>query len=67
MISVGAGGLYLLAQVMSNGRGKFKLLGLKRDPPLQFSALVGHSDLSIRKILLGLIGLLTAIILKKER
>ena len=43
---------------LSNGREKYKLLGLQADPPPQFSRLVGHPDLSMRKTL-RVVGLLT--------
>ena len=36
---------------LSNRRGKFKLLGLQRNPPPQFPRLAGHPDLPMRKIL----------------
>ena len=55
---------YLFSQYMiflPNRRGKFKLLGLQGDFPLQFPHLVGHPDLSMRKTL-RVIGLLTAMI-----
>ena len=46
---------------LSNGREKYKLLGLQADPPPQFSCLVGHPDLSMKKTL-RVVGLLTVMI-----
>ena len=43
---------------LSNGREKYKLLGLQADPHPQFSRLVEHPDLSMRKTL-RVVGLLT--------
>ena len=47
---------------LSNRRRKCKLLGLQGDPPPQFSRLVGHPDLPMRKTLRVLVGLLTVMI-----
>ena len=47
---------------LSNRRRKCKLLGLQGDPPPQFSRLVGHPDLPMRKTL-RLVGHLTVMIL----
>ena len=46
---------------LSNRRGKFKLLGLQRNPRPQFPRLVGHPDLPMRKIL-KVIGLFAVMI-----
>ena len=50
--------------VMSNRRGKFKILGLQEDSP-QSPPLVGHLDLPIRKVLMKVVGLLSVMILKR--
>ena len=53
--------------ILSNRKGKFKLLGVQGDPPpslppaLQFLYLVGYPDLSMRKTL-RMVGLLTVMI-----
>ena len=55
-------------EVISNRRGSFKLMDLQgeRPNPLpQFPPLVGHPDLLIRKTLRRVLGLLTAMILKR--
>ena len=54
-------GLNFLVMVISNRRGKFKLLGLQGDLPTNFL----HPDLPIRKSLRQVLGLLTVILLKR--
>ena len=46
---------------LSNGREKYNFLGLQADPLPQFFRLVGHPDLSMRKIL-RVVGLFTVMI-----
>ena len=48
-------------KIVSNRRGKFKLLGLQGDPPPQFPCFVGHADPPIIKTL-RVVGLLTVMI-----
>ena len=64
VIREGTEGLNFLVGVTSNRRGKFKLLGLQGESP-QFPPLVGQPDLTIRKTLRKVLGLLTVMILKR--
>ena len=59
VIRGGKKGLTFWWKVISNRRGKFKLLGLQEEPPPSPSPLVGHPNFSIRKILRRVLGLLT--------
>ena len=61
------GELNFLLDVTSNRRRKFKILGLKTNPLLKFSLLVGHPDLPTRKSLRNVLGLLIVMIFKKVR
>ena len=59
--------------LISNRRGIFKFMDLQGDPPFppslhthtQFPPLMGHPDLPIRKTLRRVLGLFTAMILKR--
>ena len=62
VIRGGTGGLNFLLGGVSNRKGKFKLFGFQREPPPQFCPLVGHPDLSIKKTLAKVLGLLTVMI-----
>ena len=51
-----------ICDILSNRRGKFKLLDLQgHHPPLQFPRLVGYPDLPMKKTL-RVVGLLTVMI-----
>ena len=51
--------------VISNRRGSFKLVDLQGDPPPDSLPYVGLPDLPIRKTLRRVLGLFTAMILKR--
>ena len=43
-------GIFQYVIFLSNRRGKFELLGLQGKPPTLFPRLVGHPDLSMKKV-----------------
>ena len=59
VIRGGKKGLTFWWKVISNRRGKFKLLGLQGELPPSPSPLVRHPNFPIRKILRRVLGLLT--------
>ena len=61
----GTRGLVPLVGVIFNRRRKFKLFDLQGDSTPKFFFLVGHPDLTIRKLQRRLLDLLTVVILKR--